>query len=463
MEINDPLVDYLNKLNANKLLTKREEIQLLRRIEDSQDKILSRCLQFGFFRNELASYLNSLPAKTNSEITVISRKLDNNASREECLVVKTEFKKLCRLLKADTNRDAIRKSLKGLSLTSTHIYTLISKIREKYALLSKYLDLQKRLFQYFEVSTEEELYTLCGQLREDPAFRKETARRFHTTTINLLVRVRELDDLDQLIKTLNKTGLDVNEFKELRSTFNAIERSQKDMEIARDELVVKNLRLVVSRAKRFVKSGMDLNDLIQEGNSGLVKAINRLDSSRGVRVSTYATWWIDQALRRAITNKVRLVRLPMHIEAQQVSIGTAKHALYHRLGRNPTNKEVAEEAGLKVKVVDTLAQTLTVQVNQEESTNEDLSILDLLEADSDPFEEVRISILRDKIKAVLGQLKPRTEKILRLRFGIGEPHDGLTLKELSDELGISRERVRAIQNEAIAQIRGFNGGLSHDD
>ena len=454
MEQDSTLRSYLNKLNDDELLTRKQETEILRRIEDVQDKILSKCIQFAFFRREFIDYLNDLDFERNKEIRLVSRRLNNKSTHKECLAMKSAFKRLRRQLDSDKDRKETRKTLKELSLTGNHVFALMTRVKKKYGLLSDYQDLQKRMFRYFDVSNNEALEALCKSLREDVEFRKQKAKEFYTTPLNLLGRVAELDELKSLEKGLEKQGLELKELKSLRSTFNALTKLELAMAQDRDELVRRNLRLVVSRAKKFQDRGLDFEDLIQEGNVGLIRAINRHDSSRGTKIATYATWWVDQAIRRGISNKSRTVRIPTHVESQKADIGAAMQRLYNRLGRAPSIEEIAKEAKVKKEVVENLTKVALEQVSIHENLTEDMTILDTMEDDPEngPYKVTRDKMLKERVRAVLSMLKPRTEKIIRLRFGIGEPYEEQTLQNVADQLGISKERVRVIQKKAMEKL-----------
>ena len=230
-----------------------------------------------------------------------------------------------------------------------------------------------------------------------------------------------------------------------------------------DELVERNLRLVVSIAKRFVGLGLPVQDLIQEGNCGLMEAIRKYDLSRGLRISTYATWWIRQYISRAIMNQARVVRLPCHTVEDILSMGKIEARLTNELGRDPTPEEVAEALDIKAQQVRDLrrwsrdAVSLDKQVN--ENAENPLDFADFLEDETteDAYsayeqDEAR-DVLRVDVEHALAHLTQREERVIRLRFGIGKDTDTHTLGEVASEYGLSRERIRQIEVKACDKLK----------
>jgi len=266
--------------------------------------------------------------------------------------------------------------------------------------------------------------------------------------INLAIRIE--DGRRAKLECLKSNG------RKTSSIHRQMESIIEDGLLAREHLIKANTRLVVSIAKRYMGRGVAFLDLIQEGNLGLMKAVEKFDYHRGFRFSTYATWWIRQSITRAIADQARTIRVPVHMIDRIRQLYKANHDLEQKLGRTPTVEELAEAVELPVRrvqwtlMVSWLPLSLESPVGDDEESELGMFIED--EFSPTPLQSAYENMLREKLEEVLGTISPREARILRLRFGLdnGIPY---TLEEVGKKFGLTRERIRQIEGRALHRLR----------
>jgi RNA polymerase primary sigma factor len=253
-------------------------------------------------------------------------------------------------------------------------------------------------------------------------------------------------------KELNRNGLRLS--PQRRSE---LEAQIQDGESAREHLIKANTRLVVSIAKRYIGRGVPFLDLIQEGNLGLMKAVEKYEYQRGFRFSTYATWWIRQTITRSIADQGRTIRVPVHMVDRIRRLYRTTHEMEQKLGRSPTSEELADAIGVKASKVDWMMRVSWLPLSLESPINEDEEDSELGQFIEDqvtpsPMQTTYTNLLREKIQEVLDTLPAREARILRLRFGL-ENGRTYTLEEVGQKFGLTRERIRQIENKALRRLR----------
>ena len=279
---------------------------------------------------------------------------------------------------------------------------------------------------------------------------------------DIISNVKVDDPVKMYLKDIGTVALLTSE-QEVELAKRILEHDER----AKSELIERNLKLVVSIAKKYVnRSSMQFLDLIQEGNLGLVKAVEKFDYTKGFRFSTYATWWIRQAITRAIADQARTIRIPVHMVETIHKLSRVSKQLMQELGRDPSTAEIAERMGISEQRVNEIQKIAQDPVSLESPVGEEdeSKIGDFVEDDSfkSPAESAAQDILKAQLLAVIETLTPREQKVIRLRYGLDDNHPR-TLEEVGKEFNVTRERIRQIEAKALRKLRNPNRSKKLED